>query len=80
MVGILILGGAFGIAGVLGLVFRTQFDAANMRLTPRWLKPADGGGVYRPDQQPWRVKMMSIGMSILILFGLGVVIAGVVHG
>jgi hypothetical protein len=77
-VAVLILGLVFLVAGVLLFVFRLRFDDFNMRTTPKWLKPRGGGGVYAPDQKPFRVRGNAIGGSILTVMGVVLVVLALV--
>jgi hypothetical protein len=80
MIAVLILGGVFLVLGGIGLAYRSQLDDVNMRMTPRWLKPTDGGGVYAPSQKPFRVKGMAIAMTIMIVLGIGLVLVAILTG
>ena len=70
----IVLGVLFLAVGVLGIVFRSQLDATNMKRTPRWMKPPDGGGEFSPDQRSFRIKGQTVAMSVLILVGLGFIV------
>jgi hypothetical protein len=77
--GVLIIGVAFVVAGVLGVVFRDRIDSANMKLTPKSFKPPDGGGVFDPDQRPFRIRgqvFASVGFAVS---GAVVIVIALVH-